>query len=164
MFLPSKLTALPLACLYIGASSFPTWPSSSSQKPILLPQEHSQDYKFDALLHLPGISPYFDAVGFGLKHKAPEGCRVTAASYLIRHSAIYCNDDEYEEFIKPFLKKLDKNRKGWSGPLEFMSKWKSPIEEGKLEDITPSGLSKSCATCIISLLTCHVSRGCLQCR
>lgn len=37
----------------------------------LLPQSHTEGYKFDALLHLPGISPYFDAVGSGLDHTAP---------------------------------------------------------------------------------------------
>jgi hypothetical protein len=61
---------------------------SSQQAPIHA-EEHSQGYKFDPLLHLPGTSPYFDAVGFGLKHKAPLGCNVTAASYIVRHGAIY---------------------------------------------------------------------------
>jgi hypothetical protein len=131
-----KSTALPLASILSIAFSAPV---QQSQKPILYPQDHTQDYEFDPLLHLPGISPYFDAVGFGLQHKAPEGCRVTAASYLIRHAAIYANDDEYEEYIKPFLWKLEKNRSGWSGDLEFMAKWSSPILEDKLEEITPSG-------------------------
>lgn len=104
------------------------------------PLQHSQGYKFDPLLHLPGISPYFDAVGFGLEHSPPPGCNVTAASYIVRHGAIYANDDEYDEFIKPFLWKLEKNRDGaWSGPLAFMSKWQSPVLEDKLEDLTPSG-------------------------
>lgn len=105
----------------------------------LQPLDHSQGYKFDPLLHLPGISPYFDAVGFGLEHKAPEGCTVSAASYLVRHGAIYANDKEYEEFIKPFLFKLEKHRNGWSGPLAFMEQWQSPIDEEKLEELTPSG-------------------------
>jgi hypothetical protein len=113
-------------------------PQFSSQFPVTV-QDHSQDYQFDALLHLPGISPYFDAVGFGLEHKAPPGCTVTAASYLIRHAAIYANDDEYEEYIKPFLWRLEQHRQGWSGPLQFMSTWTSPILEDHLEDITPSG-------------------------
>ncbi|EMT66634.1 hypothetical protein ACKRZS_007169 [Fusarium odoratissimum] len=101
--------------------------------------DHTQGYQFDPLLHLPGISPYFDAVGFGLSHAAPEGCTVTAASYLIRHAAIYANDAEYEDYIKPFLYKLEKHRGDFSGPLEFLNKWYSPIEENHLEDVTPSG-------------------------
>ena len=118
--------------------SFATaWSSSPSQSPIT--QDHTQGYSFDPLLHLPGISPYFDALGFGLEHKAPPGCTVTAASYLIRHAAIYANGAEYEEFIKPFLWKLEQHGDGWSGPLAFMSTWVSPILEDHLEDITPSG-------------------------
>nr|RBQ98297.1 hypothetical protein FVER53263_11874 [Fusarium verticillioides] len=101
--------------------------------------DHTQGYQFDPLLHLPGISPYFDAVGFGLSHAAPEGCTVTAASYLIRHAAIYANDAEYDDYIKPFLYKLEKHRGDFSGPLEFLNKWYSPIEENHLEDVTPSG-------------------------
>ncbi|KAJ9629133.1 hypothetical protein H2204_008922 [Knufia peltigerae] len=125
------------------AAAFPTPPpsssSSSSQQVPITVQDHTQGYKFDELLHLPGISPYFDAVGFGLEHTAPVGCKVTAASYLIRHAAIYSNDDEYEEYIKPFLYKLEQHRSGWSGPLEFMSTWVSPILEDRLEQVTPSG-------------------------
>lgn len=111
---------------------------SIEQQPIL-PFDHTQGYRFDPLLHLPGISPYFDAVGFGLEHTAPEGCTVNAASYLIRHAAIYANDAEYEDYIKPFLYKLEKHRGGFSGPLEFLNKWYSPIDEEHLEDVTPSG-------------------------
>ncbi|KAF4470022.1 acid phosphatase [Fusarium albosuccineum] len=112
--------------------------ASAIQQPIEA-LDHSQGYQFDPLLHLPGISPYFDAVGFGLSHAAPEGCTVTAASYLIRHAAIYANDAEYEDYIQPFLFKLEKHRGGFSGPLEFLNKWHSPIDENHLEDVTPSG-------------------------
>ncbi|KAK7423012.1 hypothetical protein QQX98_001302 [Neonectria punicea] len=101
--------------------------------------DHTQGYQFDPLLHLPGISPYFDAVGFGLAHAAPEGCTVTAASYLIRHAAIYANDAEYEDYIQPFLFKLERHRGAFSGPLEFLNRWYSPIEEDRLEEVTPSG-------------------------
>jgi hypothetical protein len=66
----------------------------TQQQQLLQPLDHSQGYQFDPLLHLPGTSPYFDAVGFGLEHKAPTGCNVTAASYIVRHGAIYANDDE----------------------------------------------------------------------
>ena len=107
------------------------------------PLDHSQGYQFDPLLHLPGTSPYFDAIGHGLQHAAPPGCKVNAASYLIRHGAIYANDAEYEEFIKPFLYKLEKYRGGFSGPLEFLNRWQSPIDENHLEDLTPSGANDS---------------------
>lgn len=110
----------------------------NSQVP-LQPFDHTQGYQFNPLLHLPGTSPYFDAVGFGLKHEAPEGCTVNAASYLIRHGAIYANGAEYNDFIKPFLWKLEKHRGGFSGPLAFLNGWHSPIDEDHLEDLTPSG-------------------------
>ncbi|KAF9693302.1 hypothetical protein EKO04_008788 [Ascochyta lentis] len=132
MFSKALLLATP-------ALAIPAFFNDQAQAPIQ-PLDHSQGYTFDPLLHLPGISPYFDAVGFGLEHSAPSGCNVTAASYIIRHGAIYANDDEYEEFIKPFLWKLEKHRDGqWSGPLAFMAKWQSPILEDRLEELTPSG-------------------------
>jgi hypothetical protein len=123
----------------------------SAQIP-LLPQSHTQDYKFDPLLHLPGISPYFDAIGAGLKHKAPTHCQVTAASYLVRHAAIYAQDTDYETYIEPLLKKINttyassrKLRVGWTGPLEFLDKWTTPISDPKkqLEQITPQGIKDS---------------------
>ena len=118
-----------------------------------LPASHTEGYKFDPLLHLPGISPYFDAVGAGLNHKAPRDCEVTAASYLIRHAAIYANDKDYEDYMEPFLRKLnstiavksERRRAGWTGPLSFFDKWKNPIDdpEKQLEQITPQGIKDS---------------------
>lgn len=67
------------------------------------------------------------------------GCNVTAASYLIRHAAIYGNDGDYETYIKPFLWKMEQHRGSWTGPMEFLNRWHSPIIEDKLEKITPSG-------------------------
>jgi hypothetical protein len=129
-----KMCLLVLLGITAVVSAFP---APILQEPIV--EDHTQGYRFDPLLHLPGTSPYFDAVGFGLEHTAPVGCNVTAASYLIRHGAIYANDDEYQEYIKPFLFKLEQHRDGWQGPLEFMSQWVSPILEDHLEDLTPSG-------------------------
>ncbi|CCD54233.1 similar to histidine acid phosphatase [Botrytis cinerea T4] len=131
---------------------------SPSQIPLRVSQDyfansHTQDYKFDPLLHLPGISPYFDAVGPGLNHDAPRLCEVTAASYLVRHAAIYANDNDYETYIEPFLKKLDstyatksgRKRQGWTGPLSFFGKWQTPIDDPKnqMEQITPQGIKDS---------------------
>jgi hypothetical protein len=87
-------------------------------------------------------------------HAAPQHCEVTAASYLIRHAAIYANDDDYERYIEPFLKKLNstststlfgKKRKGWTGPLSFFDKWENPINDpdNQLEQITPQGIKDS---------------------
>lgn len=131
------LEAFLCALLANGVTSLPA-NTPSSQTPFL-PQDHSQKYEFDPLLHLPGTSPYFDAVGFGLRHKAPDNCHVTSASYLVRHAAIYANDKEYGEYIKPTLWKLEKYRGGFSGSMQFLNEWHSPILEDRLEDVTPSG-------------------------
>lgn len=143
MWLPLKPLAL---CLSTVTSVL-----SATQIP-LYPQSHTEGYKFDALLHLPGISPYFDAIGAGLDHKAPRGCEVTVASYLVRHAAIYANGHDYETYIEPILSKIDttytlsgKERKGWTGPLAFLDKWTTPIDnpEKQLEEITPQGIRDS---------------------
>jgi hypothetical protein len=87
-------------------------------------------------------------------HAAPQYCEVTAASYLIRHAAIYANDDDYEQYIEPYIKKLNctypsslsnKKRGGWKGPLSFFDKWENPINdpENQLEQITPQGIKDS---------------------
>jgi hypothetical protein len=128
-----------LAALLCSAAPALAYPRSDAGQQPIQAADHSQNYEFDPLLHLPGTSPYFDAVGFGLRHDAPAGCNVTAASYLVRHASIYANDDEYEEYIKPFLWKLEKHRGAFSGPMEFLNNWHSPILEDKLEDVTPSG-------------------------
>jgi hypothetical protein len=137
-----------LPCLFLAHLILP---ASTTQIP-LVPQSHTEGYKFNALLHLPGISPYFDAIGSGLDHAAPQGCEVTAASYLVRHAAIYANDEDYEEYIEPFLLKLNSTlssplgkkarRKGWKGPLEFFNAWENPIDDpdNQLEQITPQGI------------------------
>ena len=149
----SQNNALALVALFQAFAC----PATAAQIPFL-PQSHSQDYNFDPLLHLPGISPYFDAIGSGLNHAAPRHCEVTAASYLVRHAAIYANDDDYENYIEPFIKKLDstypdsphnswlgKKRKGWKGPLTFFNRWKNPIDdpENQIEKITPQGIKDS---------------------
>jgi hypothetical protein len=92
----STILVLAIAAPALALPSFFQSQSPSNGQQPLQPLDHSQGYQFDPLLHLPGTSPYFDAVGFGLEHKAPPGCNVTAASYIIRHGAIYANDDEYE--------------------------------------------------------------------
>lgn len=81
-----------------------------------------------------------------MEHKAPLGCNVTAASYLIRHAAIYANDRDYEAYMEPILAKLD-STSGWSGPLAFFSSWTSPIDdpENQMEKITPSGADDATA-------------------
>lgn len=88
-----------------------------------------------------------------MRHSAPRNCEVTAASYLIRHAAIYANDDDYERYIEPFIKKLNgtasaasgKKRKGWIRDLAFFDIWQNPIDnpDKQLEQITPQGIKDS---------------------
>jgi len=63
--MPSLLAIL-LAVPAASALTLPAFLQSQAQSP-LQPLDHSQNYHFDPLLHLPGISPYFDAVAFGLE-------------------------------------------------------------------------------------------------
>lgn len=88
------------------------------------------------------ILTFIEAVGFGLDHRAPRGCKVTAASFLVRHASLYANDKDYEDYMEPFLKKWEASQgKGWSGPLTLFRKWKNPIDdpENQMEQITPAG-------------------------
>lgn len=142
-----------IALLVLACSQLISPATSAAAQVPLFPASHTEGYKFDPLLHLPGISPYFDAVGFGLDHEAPRDCEVTAASYLIRHAAIYANDKDYKNYIKPWLEKLNstyatssgKGRAGWRGPLSFFDEWANPIDdpESQMEQITPQGSKDS---------------------
>lgn len=51
-------------------------------------------------LDMSGISPYHDAPHADMR--PPPSCKVVAAASLIRHTAIYANDDEWEEMMEPF--------------------------------------------------------------
>ncbi|KAF2877076.1 histidine phosphatase superfamily [Massariosphaeria phaeospora] len=98
-------------------------------------------YSFNPLEHLAGIAPYFEPSDPPLDPQPPQGCNVTRASYLIRHSAIYANDFDYEEYIEPFTDKLFNTTADWSkaGPLAFLSTWRDPISDEELEDLTKLG-------------------------
>ena len=100
-------------------------------------------YSFDPLRHLAGIAPYFEERQ--LDPKPPQGCNVTRASYLIRHAAIYANDFDYEEYIEPFTDKLKNTTADWrsAGPLDFLARWKTPISDSELEDLTAVGRLES---------------------
>ncbi|KAM0812325.1 putative Histidine acid phosphatase-like protein [Seiridium cardinale] len=138
-------TAVVLLGTSAWAAQIPTQIPLGATQPPLRMQDHTQNYTFDALLHMPGISPYFDAVGFGLEHKAPLGCKVTAASYLVRHASIYANDNDYENFLEPFLSEWEKGGKNWTGPLSVLNEWESPYDdiEKQMEQLTPAGAEES---------------------
>jgi hypothetical protein len=91
---------------------------------------------------MSGIAPYHDAPGADIT--PPDGCEVTSVAFLVRHSCIYANDDEWADFMEPFVNRLEKyQQEGGSfqgaGPLAFLEKWESPINEDNLEALTGPG-------------------------
>ncbi|VUC27894.1 unnamed protein product [Clonostachys rosea] len=99
-------------------------------------------YNFNPLEHLAGISPYFEPQDPPLSPDAPIGCTAERAAYLIRHAAIYANDFDYEEYIEPFLEKLENTTNvDWAKipPLNFLADWSAPISEAESEILTRVG-------------------------
>lgn len=64
------------------------------------------------------------------------------AAYLSRHAAIYSNDFDNEEYIEPFLAKLE-NHTGvnWSNipSLSFLADWTAPFSKAEEELLTRAG-------------------------
>ncbi|CEH12980.1 Multiple inositol polyphosphate phosphatase [Ceraceosorus bombacis] len=116
----------------------------SFQSPLLTAPDNPPHHgDWDPLEHMSGISPYHDAPGANLK--PPEGCTSRAIAMLIRHSSIAANDDEWEEYMEPFVQRLSSHfaspDAGWpeSGRLAFLRGWKSPISSDNLEALTEPG-------------------------
>ncbi|CAO1619952.1 unnamed protein product [Sympodiomycopsis kandeliae] len=104
---------------------------------------HPPSDGWDPLEHMSGIAPYHDAPGADIT--PPHGCKVSSAAFLIRHSCIGGNDDEDEEYMKPFRERLYQYREqGGSfenaGPLAFLQDWESPVTEDTIEQITKPGI------------------------
>lgn len=100
------------------------------------------DHKFNPLDHMSGISPYHDAPNADIT--PPAGCKVAAAAFLIRHGSIYANDDEYDDYMEPFISRVvDAQNRGVAIPdsshLAFLSTWRSAVNESNLEMITEPG-------------------------
>ncbi|KAH9899070.1 histidine acid phosphatase [Xylariomycetidae sp. FL2044] len=99
-------------------------------------------YSFNPLEHLGGVAPYFEPNDPPASPAAPQGCTPERAAYLVRHAAIYANDFDYEEYIEPFLSKLENNTSiDWSKipSLNFLSGWDAPISDAELELLTRVG-------------------------
>ncbi|GAA5897746.1 hypothetical protein JCM6882_000084 [Rhodosporidiobolus microsporus] len=89
---------------------------------------------------MASVAPYHDAPGADIT--PPDGCKVSAAAFLIRHSSIGGNDEEWEEFMQPFVEKIESKRHlslDSSSPLAFLSSWQSPVTEDTIEQITSPG-------------------------
>lgn len=106
------------------------------------PPTHPPTDGWDPLEHMSGIAPYHDAPGADIR--PPQGCKVSSAAFLIRHSCIGGNDDEDDEYMKPFRERLYKYREDGgsfegAGPLAFLKTWESPVTEDTIEQITRPG-------------------------
>ncbi|KAI6783530.1 Acid phosphatase PHO1 [Emericellopsis cladophorae] len=99
-------------------------------------------YNFNPLEHLAGIAPYFEPQDPSISPDAPQGCVAERAAYLVRHSAIYANDFDFETYIEPFLEKLD-NKTGikWNRvpDLSFLDDWEAPVSDDEVSILTRVG-------------------------
>ncbi|GAA6055289.1 hypothetical protein JCM3770_004821 [Rhodotorula araucariae] len=91
---------------------------------------------------MSGIAPYHDAPRANIQ--PPPQCKVAAAAFLVRHSSIYANDDEFEDFMQPFIARVESaQRRGVrvpsSSPLCFLTHWRSQVDDSVLEEITEPG-------------------------
>ncbi|KAH6876572.1 histidine phosphatase superfamily [Thelonectria olida] len=99
-------------------------------------------YSFNPLQHLGGIAPYFESQDPPASPDAPQGCTAERAAYLVRHAAIYANDFDYEEYIEPFIEKLENHTNiDWSKIpyLNFLADWSAPISDAEAELLTRVG-------------------------
>ncbi|GAA5964145.1 hypothetical protein JCM8115_005361 [Rhodotorula mucilaginosa] len=100
--------------------------------------------KFNPLDHMSGIAPYHDAPRANIT--PPDSCAVVAAAFLIRHSSIYANDDEWEEYMSPFADRVKQAQKSGdlsfpdNSPLAFLADWSCPINDDNLEKVTEPGI------------------------
>jgi len=106
---------------------------------------HTQPLKqgpFNPLHHLSGISPYHSA---GVRKEPPDNCKVISAVYLVRHSSIAANDDEFDETMQPFVAKLKQYLSTkpdvQDAAFAFLSAWESPVTSKNVEELTESGVA-----------------------
>lgn len=89
---------------------------------------------------LSAISPFF--IPAEQPTPLPPSHSLERVSILIRHSAILGNDDEYEDTMGPFIKKInstDPAKLPHNGPWAFLRNYESPIVEETLEKISDRG-------------------------
>ncbi|KAH9986478.1 phosphoglycerate mutase-like protein [Xylariaceae sp. FL0662B] len=100
------------------------------------------NYNFNPLEHLGGVAPYFESRDPPASPSPPQGCTPVRTAYLCRHAAIYANDYDYEEFIQPFIEKLNNNTAiDWSKipALSFLADWTAPLTDAEQELLTRVG-------------------------
>ncbi|KAK7688366.1 hypothetical protein QCA50_008738 [Cerrena zonata] len=139
-------------CAHAGRSILNIRAVDGVEVPHVRPQilESNTSGEFNVLEHLAGISPYFDSPGVSLPKDPPSSCHVERAAYIIRHSNIYANDFDYEQYIQPFTQKVfdfGSQRSNFSAipQLAFLANWSTPITNAseQVEQLTPSGASSA---------------------
>ncbi|KAI4859474.1 histidine acid phosphatase [Hypoxylon rubiginosum] len=89
------------------------------------------DYTFNPLEHLGRASPYFEPRDVQPSSPStPQGCTVARAAVLSRHGAINVNDDDFADWIQPFLVKfLNHTSTDWSSipSMSFLANHTSPL-------------------------------------
>lgn len=105
---------------------------------------------FNPLEYMSGIAPYHDAVHGVDGTRPPPSCKVSAAAWLVRHSCIAANSDEWKDYMKPFADKVEAHRHVLEaldeldgGPMEFLKTWRNPIREDMVSQITEPGRQDS---------------------
>lgn len=137
---------LPLGALTLLASGAVASPDRS-QRVFSSFNPHPPEDRWDPFEYMSGIAPYHDAPGADIA--PPSDCKVASAAFLIRHSCIYANDDEWDDYMKPFVERLQAYKQSevasfrGAGPLAFLEHWESPINDDNLEKITPPGIDDS---------------------
>ncbi|KAI1769272.1 histidine acid phosphatase [Hypoxylon sp. FL1150] len=100
------------------------------------------DYTFNPLEHLGRVSPYFEPRDVQPSSPStPQGCTVARAALLSRHGAINVNDDDFADWIQPFLVKyLNHTETDWASipSMSFLADYQSPITP----DTEPETLTK----------------------
>lgn len=89
---------------------------------------------------LSAISPFF--IPTKEPTPLPPRCKLKRVSLLIRHSSILGNDEEYEETMGPFIRKIagmDKAKFPQQGEWAFLRDWETPIVEANLEHLSERG-------------------------
>lgn len=119
------------------------------QQVVLSPNGHEGEPhpEWGPLEHCSGIAPYHDAPGANIE--PPAGCTVTSAAFLIRHSSIYANDDEWDDYMRPFAERVAEARDAFgsssggnddeTNALSFLRDWECPINDDNLEQLTGPG-------------------------
>ncbi|KAI5451922.1 hypothetical protein NCC49_001223 [Naganishia albida] len=167
-----KVSTLALAGLAQAsyASAAPYFLEQDSQGQTVFGAERvSRLDKINPLKHLSAISPFF----IPTEEPTPlpnESCNITSASFLIRHSSIMGNDDEFELTMQPFIWKVGNfshdvypseeelrtwrgmKARGEVGVLEeevgvdrwtFLKDWKTSVKEETLEKLSKRGSDDS---------------------